>query len=155
LEEFLFFDTSLVVKHHAVLDKIKWCCSLRGSRRPRFTTAFRDVLNPRVMDDTGTPAPTPHGVYVDDDIYLDIADPRRFKQAIAASTEAIFILLGASNTSLRQEPISWDKLHELLTAPVNRILGLVLDLRRLTISIPPEFTSATVTLLRSTWGPLT
>ena len=61
--------------------------------------------------------------------------------------------MGASNTSLHQDPISWDKLHELLAAPVNRILGLILYLRSLTIGTPPEFTSATVTLLRTTWGP--
>ena len=97
LAERLFSDTSLVIKHRAVLDKIWWCRSLRGSRQPRFTKAFRDALYPGVMDDTGSPAPTPHGVYVDDDIYLDVVDPRRFKQAIAASIEAIFILLGASN----------------------------------------------------------
>jgi hypothetical protein len=36
----------------------------------------------------------PHGVYVDDDIYLNVADKRRFEQAIAASIEAIFMLLG-------------------------------------------------------------
>ena len=46
---------------------------------------------------------------------------------IAASIEAIFILLGESNTDLRQDPISWDKLHELLVTPINSILGLVLD----------------------------
>jgi hypothetical protein len=46
----------------------------------------------------------------------------------ASNREAIFILLGESNTALRQDPISWDKLYELLVAPVNRILGLILDL---------------------------
>ena len=111
--------------------------------RPRFAKAVRDALNPGVLDDTGPPAPTPHGVYVDDDIYLDVADPRRFEQA----------MLDASNTSRHQDPISWDKLHELLAAPVNRLLGLLLDLRRHTVGVPPEFTSATVALLRSTWGP--
>ena len=123
LAERLFSDTSLIVKHHAVLNKIRWCCSLRGSRCPRFTKAFRDALNPGVMDNTGSPAQTPHGVYVDDDIYLDVADPRCFEQAIAASIEVIFILLDASNASLCQDPISWDKLHELLAAPVNGYWG--------------------------------
>ena len=61
---------------------------------PRFTPAFKDALNPGILDDIGNPVPTPHGIYVDDDIYLDVADPRRFEQAIAASIEAIFILLG-------------------------------------------------------------
>jgi hypothetical protein len=32
LAERLFFDTSLVAKHRAVLDKIKWCRSITGKR---------------------------------------------------------------------------------------------------------------------------
>ena len=132
LAERLFFDTSLVQKHRAVLDKIKWCRSLRGKQRPHFTKALRDAINQGVRDASGTPKPTPHGIYVDDDIYLDVAEVCRFEQAIAASIEAIFILLGDSNTELRQDPISWDKLYELLVAPVNTILGLILNLRKLT-----------------------
>jgi hypothetical protein len=125
----LFFDTSLVTKHRAVLDKIKWCHSLGGKKWPRFTRAFCNALNQGIFDTHSDPAPTPHGVYTNDDIYLNIIDKCRFEQAIAASIETIFMLLGESNTALRQDPISWDKLHELLVAPVNRILGLVLDLR--------------------------
>ena len=55
--------------------------------------------------------------------------------------------------ALRQDPISWDKLHELLVAPTNRILGLVLDLHSMTVGTPPEFISATIALISSTWGP--
>ena len=63
------------------------------------------------------------------------------------------MLLGESNTALRQDLISWDKLHKLLVAPVNWILGLVLDLRQMTVSTPPYFIASTITLLRTTWGP--
>jgi hypothetical protein len=94
----------------------------------------------------------PHGIYVDDDIYLDVSDTCRFEQAIAASIEAIFNLLGESNMALREDPISWEKLHELLVAPNNRILGLVLDLCSMTVGTPPEFISATIALLSSTWS---
>ena len=153
LAERLFFDTSLVQKHRAVLDKIKWCRSLRGKQRPHFTKALRDAINQGVRDASGTPKPTPHGVYVDDDVYLDVAEISRFEQAIAASIEAIFILLGDSNTELRQDPISWDKLYELLVAPVNTILGLILNLRKLTAGTPRDFVSATISLLQTTWGP--
>ena len=45
-----------------------------------------------------------------------------------------------------------EKLHNLLVAPTNKILGLVLDLRRMTVGMPPEFISATIALLGSTWG---
>jgi hypothetical protein len=128
LAERLFFDTSLVTKHRAVLDKIKWCHSINSKKRPHFTRAFYNALNKGIFDVQGNPAPTPHGVYVDNDIYLNVADKRRFEQAIAASIEAIFMFLGESNTALHQDPISWDKLHELLVALVNWILGLILDL---------------------------
>ena len=153
LAERLFYDTSLVSKHRDVLDKIQWCRSLHNRTKPRFTRAHRDALNQGVIDASGNPAPTPHGVYVDDDIYLDVADTHRFEQAIASSIEAVFVLLGEPNPTLRQDPISWDKLHGLFVAPTNMILGLVLDLRRLTVSIPTEFTRATVVLLQTTWGP--
>jgi hypothetical protein len=63
------------------------------------------------------------------------------------------MLLGESNTALHQDLISWDKLHELLVAPVNRILGLILDLRCMTVGIPPDFIAGTITLLQTTWGP--
>ena len=60
------------------------------------------------------------------------------------------MLLGESNIALRQDPISWDKLHELLVAPVNRILGLILDLRQMTVGIVHDFIAGTITLLQMT-----
>jgi hypothetical protein len=153
LAEWLFFDTSLVIKHHTVLDKIKWCHSLGGKKWPRFTRAFCDALNQGIFDEHGNPALTPHGVYIGDDIYLDVANKHQVEQAIAASIEAIFMLLRESSTALHQDPISWDKLHKLLVAPVNRILGLVLDLHQMTVGIPPDFIASTITLLRTAWGP--
>ena len=120
----LFSDTSLVAKHRIVLDKITWCRSLSSRHKPHFTKAIGDALNTGVLDDLGNPVSTPHGIYVDDDIYLDVADTHRFEQAIAASIEAIFILLGESNMEFRQDPISWDKLHKLLVARPTRSWGL-------------------------------
>ena len=100
LAEWLFSDTSLVTKHRVVLNKITWCCSLSSRHKPHFTRVIGDALYPGILDDLGNPVPTPHGIYVDDGIYLDVADTRRFEQAIAASIKAIFILLGESNTAL-------------------------------------------------------
>ena len=59
--------------------------------------------------------------------------------ATPRSIQAIFILLGESNMALHQDPISLDKLHKLLVTPVNRILGFVFDLHRMTLGTPPEF----------------
>jgi hypothetical protein len=44
-------------------------------------------------------------------------------------------------------------LHKLFVDLINRILGLLLDLHCMTISILLEFISATIDLLRTTWGP--
>lgn len=42
---------------------------------------------------------------------------------------------------------------EMLVAPVNRVLGHVIDTRRMTVSTPPEFTAEILQSLRTTWGP--
>ncbi len=87
-------------KHRDVLEKIQWCRLLHNRTKPRFTRALRNALNQGVIDASGNPAPTPHGVYVDDNIYLDVADTHRFEQAIASSIEAVFVLLGEPNPTL-------------------------------------------------------
>ena len=66
--------------------------------------------------------------------------------------KAIFILLGPSNLSCCQDPISLDKLPEMLVALVNCILILTLDLCRLTLNIPPDFLAEVSTMLCMTWG---
>jgi hypothetical protein len=141
------------LKHRAVLDKIKWCGSLSGNKWSRFTWAFQDALNQGIRDAQRNPVPTPHGVYIDDNIYLDITDKHHFKKVTATSIKAIFILLGGSNIALCHDPISWDKLHELLVAPVNRVLGLILNLCCTTAGSLPDIIASTINLLRSTWAP--
>eukprot|EP00957_Ditylum_brightwellii_P161316 12282792-Ditylum_brightwellii.AAC.1 len=44
------------------------------------------------MDSNGNPVPTPHNMYVDDNLKADIRP--RMKQAMSASIEALFILMG-------------------------------------------------------------
>ena len=60
------------------------------------------------------PAPTPHSFFVNDDIYLDVFDIVRLKQASATSIEAIFILLGESDLTKCSDPINWDKMEGML-----------------------------------------
>lgn len=93
----LFHDASLVLKHPTILDRIQWCRSLKPRSAPLLTCAVKDVVNPGVLDNTGSPIATSHLVYMDNAMYLDIADIARFKQATAAGIEAIFILLGKSD----------------------------------------------------------
>ena len=76
------------------------CRSLHGQQKPPFTAASPNTLNPGVLDQSGDLAPTPHAIYVDDGIYLDIADRQRFEQVTAAGIKAVSILLGDSNIIL-------------------------------------------------------
>ena len=75
------------------------------------------------------------------------------EQAISASIEAIFILLGKSDLNLRHDPILWDKLEEMIIATCNKVSGLILNTRNMTISIPVDFITSLNTLLKTTWGP--
>lgn len=148
LAQSLFHDTSLRDKHRKYLDRILWSDSLTSRKaRRRFVQAFRDSKNPGVLDEDGRPTATPHHVFVDDGIYADAYDVVRIEQALAASIEAIFIILGESDLTKRQDPISFDKMCELLVAPFNKILGLLFDLRKLTVGPPPEFVAKTVARL--------
>ena len=153
LAEALFTDNTLRTKHRHYLDRLQWCRSLTGRRSSTFSVAVADSINTGVLDAQGLPVPTPHHVFVDDDIYLDVFDTVRVEQAISASIEAIFILLGKSDLDFRQDPISWDKLEEMIIATCNKVLGLILNTRNMTISIPDDFIASLNKLLKTTWGP--
>jgi hypothetical protein len=149
----LYHDTSLRQKHRHFLDNLQWDRSLHSrSGRIRLTRAAWDALNTSVVDTVGDPLPTPHFVYVDDDIYVDIYSTDDYEQCIAASIEAIYILLGPSDLAKRQDPISFDKLQEMIIGPINRILGHIVDTRRMTIAPPPDFMSELSKSLSTTWA---
>jgi hypothetical protein len=96
----LYQESSLHSKHKALLSKLRWDRSLTGrSLRYIFTRAKWDTLNAVVVDAGGHPLPTPHFVYVDDDIYVDLFSVEDFEQCFAASIEAMYILLGPSDLS--------------------------------------------------------
>jgi hypothetical protein len=150
----LYQDGSLRSKHKALLDKLCWDRSLKGcSSRYFFTRAKWDSLNTAVVDAGGHPLPTPHFVYVDDDIYVDLYSIEDFEQCIASSIEAIYVLLGPSDLTKRQDPISFDKLKEMVISPIQRVLGHIIDTRRMVISTPLDFVQDVIHSLRTTWGP--
>lgn len=137
-----FEDPSLRTKHRQYLDRLKWHTML-DNPRASFTQVKADSINRGVLDNQGRPTPTPHRFFVDDDIYLDVYDVARIEQAIAASIEAIFVLLGESDLSKRRDPISWSKLEEMFIAPINVVLGQRVNLRAMTIEAAPKLVAET------------
>jgi hypothetical protein len=82
---------------------------------------------------------------------VDLYSVANFKQGIAASIKAIYTLLGPSDLSKQQDPISFDKLEEMVIGPINRVLGHIVDTRRMTISPSPEFMVDLTKSLSTTW----
>ena len=101
----LYHDTSLVPKHRTILDRIQWCRSLQPSSVPLLTRALKDAVNPCIRDTNGTLVATPHLLYMNDNMYLNVADIACFTHATAAGIEAIFILLGESNLTHKTQSL--------------------------------------------------
>lgn len=150
--ERIFPDDTLRIKHAKYLKQLNFDRCLGKPARYPFTRAVPDGFNHGVRDDAGNDADTPHHTYVDDDIYAEIWDRVRIEQAVAASIEAIFLLLGYSELDKRQDPISFDKMIEMAVAPINCILGHIVDTRHLTVSTPREFIAEVLKSLLTTWG---
>ena len=152
LAERLFHDESLRTKHKQYLDQLVFDQALGRPQKVPFTRAVKDALNCGVLQADGTPQPTPHHYYVDDGVYSKVLDRQRIEQALAASIEAIFILLGDSDLMRRQDPVSFDKCVEMMISHINKVLGHMVDTRRLTVSTPESFLKEVVDMLNTTWG---
>jgi hypothetical protein len=149
LAEKLFSDSSLPIKHRKYLDRLIWDVSL-GNITP-LTPASPDTLNTGVLDADGNPVNTPHDFFVDDGVYAEIFDKARIEQAIAASIEAIFILLGHSDLDCRQDPISFDKMEDMVISYANKVLGQIINTRAMEVETPKEFISDTIDFIQRTW----
>lgn len=145
----LFDDKSLRAKYRKYLDQLTWDPSLDSNKKKTFVPAFADSQNKGVFDQDGNPVSTPHAMFVDDDVYIEVYLRERVEQAIAASIEAIFITLGHSDLSRLQDPISWDKLFTMVISHFNKVLGVEINTRRLDVGPPPEFVARTLAQLNA------
>ena len=150
LAEALFEDETLRAKHKHRLEKLVWQRSL-GSSKAKLTPAKADSINKGVLDSDRKPVKTPHDMFVDDDLYAEVSVKECVEQACAASIEAMFITLGESDLTSRQDPVSWDKFTEMTINWTNRALGTDIDTRKMAVRTPVEYVSETVNMLKETW----
>jgi len=75
LDEKLFNDSSLILKHRKYLDKLQWKPSLGKCKTP-FAPAKACSHRVGVLQADGTPVPTPQQLFVDDLVYADIYNHR-------------------------------------------------------------------------------
>jgi hypothetical protein len=75
------------------------------------------------------------------------------KQVLAALIEAIFVVMGAPDTSVCRCSLSlvmdkWEKLH---LAPIQTMLGLIINTIRMIVSVPDGCIQGVCLLIDSTW----
>jgi hypothetical protein len=117
-----------------------------------LTLAFSCTINPGIMDDAGNRIDLPARIYVDDALMLAF-DADHMKMVLAATIEAIFIVMGEMDVAVRQCPLAMDKWLELVIGPKQTMSGLIIDTNRLTVAIHPKYLQEVLKLLNSTWHP--
>ena len=137
----------LVKKHRKYLDMLSWEVN---DHPPSLTPAMPCAINTGILDEHGNPIPRPARIYVDDALMLALCK-LRMELVLAALIEAIFVVMGIPDETVRQCPLALDKWMSLIVRPRQVMLGLLLDTNTLTVGIPDEYIQDVRDLLDSTW----
>ncbi len=73
------------------------------------------------------------------------------EQVLTSLIEAIFVVMGAPDTSVRQCSLAMDKWEKLQVPPIQTMLGLIIDTNRMTVSVPADYIKSIRLLINSTW----
>jgi hypothetical protein len=123
---------NLVKKHKNLIDMLCWI--KEDCTCPEFVRAFPCKINHGVLDLNGNLFPMTANIYVDD-ILGAAAFQCNMLKLLAAIIEAIFLVCGTPDISVRQCPLSLKKWHELIMGPRQIILGLVVDTNKMTVGM--------------------
>ncbi len=115
-----------------------------------ITSAFPCTINRGIIHDFGNRIDLPACIYVDDAKMLAVSIDH-MKMVLAAMIEAIFVVMGEPNESVRQCPLAMDKWLELIIGPRRMVLGLIIDTNKMTVSIPAKYRWEVLQLLNTTW----
>jgi hypothetical protein len=140
---------NLVVRHKKFINMLKW---EEIDPSAELTPAFSCTINCGIMDDAGKRRDLPARIYVDVALMLAL-NADHMKMVLAATIEAIFIVMGKPDIKVRQCPLAMDKWLELVIGPKQTMLGLIINTNRLTVTIPLKYLQEVLELLNSTWHP--
>ncbi len=139
----------LVIRHKKFIDMLKW---EEIDPSAELTPAFACTINHGIMDDAGKQRDLPTRIYVYNALMLAL-DADHMKMVLAATIEAIFVVMGKPEVKVRQCPLAMDKWLGLVISPKQTMLGLVINNNTLTVAIPPKYLQEVLKLLNSTWHP--
>ncbi len=116
---------------------------------PDLAKAVPCLINTGVLNDQGMKVPLPARIYVDNALTL-ATSKESMEQVLAALIKAIFVVMGAPDTSVCQCNLAMDKWEKLQVAPIQNMLGLVIDTNRMTVSVPEDYIQSICLLIDST-----
>jgi hypothetical protein len=108
------------------------------------------LINTGVLDNQGNKVLLPARTYVDNALTL-ATSKENMEQVLAALIKAIFAIMDAPDTSVCQCSLAMDKWEKLHVAPIQTMLGLIIDTNRMTISVPDNYIQSVHLLINSTW----
>jgi hypothetical protein len=117
---------------------------------PDLARAIPCLINTGVLDDQGNRVPPSARIYVDNALTL-ATSKENMEQVLAALIKAIFDVMGAPNTSVCQCSLAMDKWGKLCIAPIQTMLGLLIDSNRMVVSVPDNHIQLVRLLIDSTW----
>ena len=113
----------------------------------RIPPAFPCLINTGTRD-----VHLPARIYVDDALLLGLSR-RQMELKLAALIKAILVIIGEPDTTVGQCPLAMDKWLELIVAPKQRLLGLMIDTNNLMVGIPQDYVAEVLDLFNTTWHP--
>ena len=137
----------LVKKHRKYLDMLSWATV---DDTVDIFPARSCEINSGITDESGNPIPLPARIYVDDAL-ISATSSVRMELVLAALIEAIFVVMGYPDETIRQCPLALDKWISLIISPRQVMLGLIIDTNTLTVGIPDDYVSGVCELIDSTW----
>lgn len=92
---------------------------------------------------------TPNYPFVDDTLVVDTKE--NILRAMAASIEALFLIMGFPDIEKRPNPISLDKFYQAECSFIKKQLGANINTRTMRVLIPADKIIKLNTLLSTTW----
>ncbi len=121
----------LVITHKHDPDMISWA---EHDPTAKITPAVPCSMNKGTLESHGNRAKLPARIYVDYALMLALSRCH-MELVLAALIEAIFVIMGKPDMTVCQCPLAMDKWLELVVAPKQRMLELIIDMNNLTVGI--------------------
>ena len=125
LAEHLSDRRDLLHKYERIINKVQF------SEEPTVDTVFVQAIHDSTHKGVQNLHKTSYNMFVDDNLFAQIKE--NMKHAMAASIEALYIILGFPETDKRQDPLSLDKYYESICSYDRIQLGFQVYTRKMTI----------------------